>query len=258
MIIDSHCHLNYDPMFMSLSEYIARANNEGVKYMLTISTEDKKYNEIIKIVEKYKCVYGTYGIHPHETKLHQNIKSKDILENINKSKKIIGIGETGLDFYYNHSEKNIQIDSFQEHIEAAQQSDLPIVVHTRKAEKETFEILKAATKKKDTKILIHCFTGTKSFAKKLIDIGAYISASGVITFKNSTELADVFKDLPNEKILVETDSPYLAPVPLRGKPNEPSYIIHTVKFLANLKNIDFSELSDITTKNFFNLFGKLN
>ena len=135
--------------------------------------------------------------------------------------------------------------------------NLPLIVHSRAAELETYEILKKATKNKDFKILIHCFTGTKLFAKKLIDLGAFISASGVITFKKSAELADVFKGLPNDKILVETDSPYLAPVPLRGKPNEPSYIIHTVKFLANLKNMEFSELSNITTKNFFNLFGKL-
>jgi TatD DNase family protein len=257
MIIDSHCHLNFDPIAISLSDYITRANNEGVKYMLTISTEDKKFNEIIKIVEKYECVYGTYGIHPHESKLYQNIKSENIIENINKSKKIIGIGETGLDFFYNHSEKKIQIESFLEHIDASQKSNLPLIVHSRAAELETYEILKKATKNKDFKILIHCFTGTKLFAKKLIDLGAFISASGVITFKKSAELADVFKGLPNDKILVETDSPYLAPVPLRGKPNEPSYIIHTVKFLANLKNMEFSELSNITTKNFFNLFGKL-
>ena len=122
MIIDSHCHLNFDPISISLSDYITRANNEGVKYMLTISTEDKKFNEIIKIVEKYECVYGTYGIHPHESKLYQNIKSENIIENINKSKKIIGIGETGLDFYYNHSEKKIQIESFLEHIDASQKS----------------------------------------------------------------------------------------------------------------------------------------
>ena len=151
MIIDSHCHLNYDPLIVSLNEYINRANDEGVKYMLTISTEDKKFNEIIKIVEKYECVYGTYGIHPHEAKLHQNIKCKNILENISKSKKIIGIGETGLDFFYNHSDKKTQIKSFQEHIEAAQQSNLPLIIHTREAENETFDILNAAVKKKDKK-----------------------------------------------------------------------------------------------------------
>ena len=235
MIIDSHCHLTYEPMSSSLDETIKRANIEGVKYLLTISTEDKSYQKILDILKKYDCVYGTYGIHPHEAKNHLEINSKNIIENIGKSKKIIGIGETGLDFYYNHSNKKDQITSFLEHIEASKQTNLPLIIHTRNAEGETLEILKEAIKKADLKILIHCFTGTRDFAFKLIDLGAYISASGVITFKKSIELAETFKDLPNNRILVETDSPYLAPVPFRGKPNEPSYITNTVKFLSDLK-----------------------
>ena len=231
MIIDSHCHLTYEPMSSSLDETIKRANIEGVKYLLTISTEDKSYQKILDILKKYDCVYGTYGIHPHEAKNHLRINSKNIIEKIGKSKKIIGIGETGLDFYYNHSNKKDQITSFLEHIEASKQTNLPLIIHTRNAEDETLEILKKAKKKADLKILIHCFTGTRDFAFKLIDLGAYISASGVITFKKSMELAKTFKELPNNRILVETDSPYLAPVPFRGKPNEPSYITNTVKFL---------------------------
>ncbi len=257
MIIDSHCHLTYEPMSKSLTETINRANKDGVKYMLTISTEDKSFDKIIKIISEHKSVYGTYGIHPHEAKFHQNIKISHIIKKIDLNKKIIGIGETGLDFYYNHSEKNDQISCFEEHIYAAQKKNLPLIVHTRSAEKETFEILQKHVKKKDFKILIHCFTGTREFAFKLIDLGAYISASGVVTFKNSHDLANTFKDLPNNKILVETDAPYLAPVPLRGKPNEPSYIIHTVKFLSELKKLSFDEFSNITSNNFFNLFGKL-
>ena len=258
MIIDSHCHLNYEPMSLALSETIDRANKDGVKYLLTISTEDNSFEKILKIVSDYECVYGTYGIHPHEAKNFKNIKSKDIIEKINFNKKIIGIGETGLDFYYNHSEKKDQIESFEEHIHAAQTSNLPLIVHTRDAESETLDILKKRKIEKDFKILIHCFTGTKNFAFKLLDLNAFISASGVVTFKKSVNLANTFKEIPNDKILVETDSPYLAPVPLRGKPNEPSYIIHTVKFLSQLKNISFESFSDITTKNFFNLFGKFN
>ncbi len=257
MIIDSHCHLTYEPMSTSLEETINRANQDGVKYMLTISTEDKSFVKILEIVKKHKCVYGTYGIHPHEAKLHQHIKTSDIIKNINSSKKIIGIGETGLDFYYNHSEKRDQINSFEEHIYAAQEKNLPLIVHTRSAENETFEILNKHLKLKNFKILIHCFTGSRDFAFKLVDLGAYISASGVVTFKKSLDLANTFRDLPNEKILVETDAPYLAPVPLRGKSNEPCYIIHTVKFLSNLKNISFDEFSKITTNNFINLFGKI-
>ncbi len=258
MIIDSHCHLNYEPMSNSLSETIQRANKDGVEYILTISTEDKSFSKILEIINKHKCVYGTYGIHPHEAKTHQNIKSNDIIDKTKQSKKIIGIGETGLDFYYNHSEKKDQINCFEQHIYAAQETDLPIVVHTRSAEKETLEILKKHVKKKKIKILIHCFTGTREFAFNLLDLGAYISASGVVTFKKSQDLASTFKDLPNDKILVETDAPYLSPVPLRGKPNEPSHIVHTVRFLSNLKKLPFDVFSNITTNNFYNLFGKLN
>lgn len=258
MIIDSHCHLTYEPMFSSLSETIQRANKDGVEYMLTISTEDKSFSKILEIINEYKCVYGTYGIHPHEAKIHQNIKSTDIIEKTKQSKKIIGIGETGLDFYYNHSERKDQVNCFEQHIYAAQETDLPIVVHTRSAEKETIEILKKHVKKKKIKILIHCFTGTREFAFNLLDLGAYISASGVVTFKKSQDLVSTFKDLPNDKILVETDSPYLSPVPLRGKSNEPGHIVHTVRFLSDLKKLPFDVFSNITTNNFYNLFGKLN
>jgi TatD DNase family protein len=258
MIIDSHCHLNYEPMSLSLKETIKRANKDGVKYLLTISTEDKSFDKILNIISNNECVYGSYGIHPHEAKNHQNINSKDIVKKTCRNKKIIGIGETGLDFYYNHSDKKDQIKCFEEHINAAQITKLPLIVHTRNAEEETFEILKKRRIEKNFKILIHCFTGSKEFAFKLLDLGAYISASGVVTFKKSLSLANTFKEIPNDRILVETDSPYLAPVPLRGKPNEPSYIVHTVEFLSKLKNLPFEDFSNITSRNFFNLFGKIN
>jgi TatD DNase family protein len=257
MIIDSHCHLEYEPISLALDETISRANKDGVKFLLTISTTDDSLKKILKIISDFDCVYGTYGIHPHEAKNHQNIKSAEIINKINLSKKIIGIGETGLDFYYNHSEKKDQMKCFEEHITAAQLSNSPLIVHTRSAEAETLELLKKKKKEKDFKILIHCFTGSREFAFKLLDLDSYISASGVITFKKSKDLASTFKDIPNNRILVETDSPYLAPVPLRGKINEPSYIIHTVKFLSELKKINFKDFSEITTNNFFNLFGKL-
>jgi TatD DNase family protein len=257
MIIDSHCHLTYEPMSSSLSETIKRANNDGVDYLLTISTEDKSFNNILKILDNHKCVYGSYGIHPHESRKHKDIKAENIVQKIKMNKKIIGIGESGLDFYYNHSEKKDQINLFLEHIEASQKTNLPIIVHTRSAENETFKILQKAVKQNNLKILIHCFTGSKDFAFKLLDLGAYISASGVVTFKKSLDLANTFKEIPIDRLLVETDSPYLAPEPLRGKPNEPSYIIHTVKFLSELKKLSFENFSEKTTKNFFKLFGKL-
>tara|TARA_Y200000002_G_scaffold375994_1_gene379168 strand:+ start:73 stop:810 length:738 start_codon:yes stop_codon:yes gene_type:complete len=245
-------------MSLSLKETIDRANKDGVKYLLTISTEDKSFDKILNIVKNNECVYGSYGIHPHEAKNHQLINFEDIIKKTKLNNKIIGIGESGLDFYYNHSDKKDQIKCFEEHIIAAQSTQMPLIVHTRNAEKETLEILKYNLKKKNFKVLIHCFTGSKNFAFKLLDLGAYISASGVVTFKKSEDLANTFKEMPNNRILVETDSPYLAPVPLRGKPNEPSYIVHTVKFLSKLKSLSFEEFSNITTKNFFNLFGELN
>ena len=258
MIIDSHCHLEYEPMSLELDDTISRANKDGVEFILTISTTDQSLKKILKITSDFNCVYGTYGIHPHEAKNHQSIKSEDIIKKTELSKKIIGIGESGLDFYYNHSDKKDQIKCFEEHIIAAQNTQLPLIVHTRNAESETLEILKNKLNEQNFKILIHCFTGSKEFAFKLLDLGAYISASGVVTFKKSEVLANTFKEISNDRILVETDSPYLAPVPLRGKPNEPSYIVHTVKFLSKLKSLSFEDFSNITTKNFFNLFGELN
>jgi TatD DNase family protein len=257
MIIDSHCHLEFEPMGSNLNEVVERALKNNVKFLLSISTTDESYLRILEIIEKYKNVYGTYGIHPHETKNYKDLKTDDIIKKVYLNKKIIGIGETGLDFYYDYSDHITQKKVFIEHIKAAQILNLPLIVHTRSAEDNTYQILKEEKKKKDFKVLIHCFTGTKEFAHKLIDIGCYISASGVVTFKKSKELADTFLSIPNNRLLVETDSPYLSPEPLRGKPNEPSHIIHTVNFLANLKKIDFDKFSEITTLNFFNLFGKL-
>ena len=257
MLIDSHCHLDCEPMGSNLQEVVDRAVKNNVKYLLSISTTDKSYDRILDIIKNHKNIYGTYGIHPHETKNYKILSSDQIIAKTTLSKKIIGIGETGLDFYYDYSDRVIQKKLFIEHIRAAQSLNIPLIVHTRSAEDDTYEILKSEIKNKDLKILIHCFTGTKTFAHKLIDIGCFISASGVVTFKKSKDLADTFVSLPNDRILVETDSPYLSPEPLRGKPNEPSHIIHTVNFLARLKKIDSEVFGGITTSNFFKLFGKL-
>ncbi len=257
MIIDSHCHLEHEPMLSNLSNVVKRALDNNVKYLLSICTTDESYEKILKIIKKFENVYGTYGIHPHETKNFKSLIEKEIIKKINLSDKIIGIGETGLDFYYEHSDPTIQKKIFLEHIRAAQKLDLPLIVHTRSAEKETYDIIKSEKKNKDFKVLIHCFTGSKEFAHKLVDLNCYISASGVVTFKKSKDLAETFLSLPNDRILVETDSPYLSPEPLRGKSNEPSHITHTVNFLANLKKIDPEGFANITTSNFFKLFGKL-
>ena len=255
-MIDSHCHLDHEPLFNDLENILKRSKEVGIEKLLTICTTFESFIKIKQLVKKDDIIFGTYGIHPHEAK-NDKVTKELIIDEINANEKIIGIGETGLDFYYNFSDKKDQIKCFEEHITASQKTQLPLIVHTRNAEADTLEILKKRLIEKDFKILIHCFTGSEEFAFKLIDLGAYISASGVVTFKKSYDLANTFKEIPNERILVETDSPYLAPVPLRGKPNEPSYIIHTVKFLSKLKNISFEDFSKITTKNFFKLFGEL-
>jgi len=257
MIIDSHCHLDYEPMFSNLNEVIKKAKESNVRFMLTISVTDKKYETILDITNKFPNVYCTYGIHPHEAKNHSAIFKNTILKKLNMSKKIIGIGETGLDFYYNHSDKKDQVRLFEEHIQASIESNLPLVVHSREAEDQTYEILANYSKKDNLKILMHCFTGTKQFAQKLLNLNAYFSASGIITFKKNNDLKETFKSIPLNKILVETDAPYLAPEPLRGKSNEPSNVVHTARYLASLKNIEFETICANTSNNFFNLFGKL-
>jgi TatD DNase family protein len=251
-MIDSHCHLDHEQLFSQLDDVIERSKDIGVKKLLTISTTFDSFDKILDLIHIDPIIFGTFGIHPHET--NTNIASRNmIIENIKKSKKLIGIGETGLDFYYNHSDKNKQIDSFKCHIEASIELNIPLIVHSRDAEIDTYNILNSY-KKFDPKILMHCFTGSKDFAKKMIDINAYFSASGIITFKNSIELQETFKSIPNNRILIETDSPYLAPIPMRGKKNEPSFIKYTLEKLASLKNKNLNEMNKITSENFNILF----
>ena len=254
MIADSHCHLDYSNLYSQLDEVIKRAGHNNVKYLLTICTTPDSFEKIKLIIQKYKNVYGTVGIHPHESEKYANVNSKYLLDLKKKHKKVIGVGESGLDFYYNHSDKKIQKKSFVEHIYAASELNIPIIVHSRNAEIDTYEILKSEMKNSNLKVLIHCFTGSKSFAKKLIDINCYISVSGIITFKKTEELTDAVSCIPMEKLLVETDSPYLAPQPYRGKSNEPSYIIHTVEKLSQIKNVSKESVMSYTTKNFKKLF----
>ena len=254
MIIDSHCHLDYSNLYDKLDDVVKRAEHNQVKYLLTICTTLESFKKIKLIVDKYKNIYGTFGIHPHETKKYTNIDSKFILNLKNQFKKIIGIGETGLDFYYNHSDKKIQKKSFVEHIRSAVDLNIPVIVHSRNAEMDTYEILKSERKNSNLKILVHCFTGSKDFAKKLIDINCYISVSGIITFKNTAEFTDTVSFIPLENLLVETDSPYLAPVPYRGKSNEPAYIVHTVEKLSQIKDVSRESVMTNTTNNFKKLF----
>ncbi|SVB87093.1 uncharacterized protein METZ01_LOCUS239947, partial [marine metagenome] len=228
--------MDHDPLFNNINEVLNRSKSVGLKKLLTICTSNESFENIKKILDLDEIIYGTYGIHPHETE-NNKVTKNVIIENIKKHPKLIGIGETGLDFYYNHSQKDEQIDSFKEHIEASIEIDLPIIVHSRNAERETFEILNEYKNQKP-KILMHCFTGSYEFFKEMEKLNSYFSASGIITFSNSLDLQKTFAKIPNNKLLVETDSPFLAPIPMRGKKNEPSFIKYTIKKLADLKKID--------------------
>ena len=251
-MIDSHCHLDHEPLLSDLSNVLQRSRDVGIKKLLTISTSFESFSRVKELVNRDEMIYGTIGIHPHESSTNI-ITAKEIIDNLSDNKKIIGIGETGLDFYYNNSEKHKQIASFKEHIEASVKTKIPLIVHSRNAENETFEILNEY-KNEQIKILMHCFTGSKKFSEKLLSLNSYFSASGIITFKNSIDLQETFKSIPAENILIETDSPFLAPVPNRGKKNEPSFIDFTAAKLAEIKSISKKELIELTTKNFNKLF----
>ena len=251
-MIDSHCHLDHVPLIDNLKDIVERSKEAGLEKLLTISTTLDSFETILKIIDQDPIIYGTFGIHPHEADKEKVLKN-DIINKIKLNKKIIGVGESGLDFFYNHSNKKNQIESFKNHIEASIELKVPIIVHSRNAEIDTFEILNSY-KSQNPKILMHCFTGSHDLFKKLIDLNAFFSASGIITFKNSKDLQKTFSSIPIENLLVETDSPYLAPVPMRGKNNEPSFIRYTVEKLSNLKSLTPSEISKITTDNFNKLF----
>ena len=251
-MIDSHCHLDHEPLFNNLDDILKRSKEVGIQKLLTICTTFKSYEKIKELVKRDDIIYGTYGIHPHEAK-NDKVSSQLIINNIKQNEKIIGIGETGLDFYYNHSDKIDQIKSFEEHIKAAIELGIPLIIHSRNADDDMLSILNNF-KDFNLKILMHCFTGSKLFATKLLDLNAYFSASGIITFKNSIDLQETFKFLPLEKLLIETDSPYLAPVPNRGKKNEPSFVKYTAEKLANIRQISTSDLIKNTTFNFNKLF----
>jgi TatD DNase family protein len=251
-MIDSHCHLDHEPLLENLNDVLKRSKDIGITKLLTICTTLDSFEKIKIIIKKDKMIYGTYGIHTHESENDQ-VKKETIVKEVTENNRIIGIGETGLDFYYNHANKSRQLDSFKSHIEASITLNKPLIIHSREAEKETFDILNFY-KGSDLKILMHCFTGSLEFSKKLLTLGAFFSASGIITFKNSTELQDTFRSIPLEKLLIETDSPFLAPIPMRGKKNEPSFIKYTLEKLSSLKGTTEEELSNITTNNFNRLF----
>jgi len=253
-IVDSHCHLNFPQFKGKLDKIVKRAIDKGIYRMLTISTKLNEINELQSISKLYSEVYNSVGVHPHECKNYKDLSLNDLIKHT-KNSKCIGVGESGLDFYYENSPKELQVKLFKIHIEAARETNLPLIVHTRSADIETIQVLKDEMKKGSFSGLIHCFSTSKKLAEEAINLGFYISLSGIITFNKSNELRSIVKDLPLDKLLVETDAPYLAPEPYRGKSNEPSYVIHTAKMLADLKQVEFQTIAEKTTENFNNLFG---
>ena len=251
MIIDSHCHLDYEPLINDINKVLLNAKNNNISHLLTIGTGLDSSKKVFDIVEKYENIYGSIGIHPNSTTNH--LADLDELLSIKKkSKKIIAFGETGLDYFYKRSEKKDQLYSFEKHIELANSEKVPVIIHTRDADEDTLSIIKKYHLK--SKFLIHCFTGGLEFAKKLLELGCLISFSGIITFKKSSDLRNVVKYVPIEKMLIETDSPYLSPDPFRGKSNEPANVKIVAETVATIKQITFEEVASSTTKNFKNFF----
>lgn len=256
ILIDSHCHLDFDDFKNDFDQVLINAKDNNIQILQTICTKISKFDKILNLVNKYENIYGSVGIHPHEVAAEKKITADELCELANHPK-IIGIGETGLDYYYEHSDRELQKQSFIEHIKAARNLDIPIIIHTRDAEEDTMSILESEMKKGKFRALIHCFTASENMAEFCIANDILISVSGIVTFKNAVNLQNIVKNFPLSKILIETDSPYLAPVPNRGKRNEPAFVIHTAEYLANLKNISLEEVALTTTENFYNLFSKV-
>jgi TatD DNase family protein len=255
MLIDSHCHLNYKGLVEDQAAVLDRARARGVTGMLSISTREREWAEVIAIAEREPDVWASVGIHPHEADEHVHVDTAKLVEAA-RHPKVIGIGETGLDYYYDHSDREQQKKSFRAHIAAARETGLPLIVHTRDAEEDTAAIVAEEMGKGAYPALIHCFTASAGFAQAMLDLGLYISVAGIVTFKNARELQETVATLPGDRMLIETDAPFLAPVPHRGKTGEPAFVADTAAFIANLRGEDVQDLMDRTAHNFFRLFGK--
>lgn len=256
MFTDSHCHINSADFDTDREEAVLRAREMKIDYMLDVSDDIAKTPQIIKFCESHKHIYTTSGVHPELAINYPDLTAEKIM-GLTESPYVVGIGECGLDYFYNGDSVSEQKKVFAAHIEAAQQSDLPLIVHSRDADDDMIEMLQKAYKQKPFKGELHCFSSSEKLCKVGLEIGFYISASGIITFKNAENLRQIFAQVPLEKLLIETDSPFLAPVPHRGKRNEPAYVVNTAQVLADLKGLDVSELADITTNNFLRLFDKV-
>ena len=254
-LIDSHCHLNYEGLVERQDEVLDAARARGVAGFLNISTRQREWGDILATAERNPDVWASVGVHPHEADAHPDLGAAALVE-ASGHRKVIAIGECGLDYYYDKSDRAAQRERFQAHIDAARSTGFPLIVHTRDAEGDTAEILGAATKHGDVKGVLHCFTGSAELARKALDFGFFISLSGIVTFKNARSLQDTAKEIPLDRLLVETDAPFLAPVPNRGKTCEPAFVADTAAFVAELRDEPLEKLSEATTANFFRLFNR--
>jgi TatD DNase family protein len=255
MFIDSHCHLNYKGLVEQQAEILARARHSGVSAMLNISTREREWDEVIGLAEQEKDVWASVGIHPHEADQHVGM---DCAKLVAKSAhpRVVAIGETGLDYYYDKSDRAQQCTGFREHIKASRETGLPIIIHTRDAEADTAAILTEEMREGPFTGVIHCFTASAEFARIALDLGLYISLSGIVTFKNAKDLQDIAKWLPADRLLVETDAPFLAPIPHRGRTGEPAFVADTARFVAQLRDVALESLAQQTSDNFYDLFTK--
>lgn len=256
LLVDSHCHLNFDSLQENIDGVLERAQQADVGLMVTISTRVRDFDIIRKIAEAHDNVYCTIGTHPHNADDETDITAAQLIE-FAQHPKVVGIGEAGLDYHYDNGSPEAQALGFRTHIEAARETGLPLVIHARSADEDTAAILRDESEKGAFPFVLHCFTAGRALALTGIELGGYVSFSGVITFKTAEELRGIAKDMPSDRILVETDSPYLAPVPMRGKPNEPSYVRHTAQQLADVRGVSLEQLSLDTSANFFRLFSKV-
>ena len=254
-LVDSHCHLNYEGLVERQDEVLENARKRGVEGFLNISTRQREWDAIIGVAERHDDVWASIGVHPHEADAHPDLGASALVEGANHPR-VITIGECGLDYYYDKSDRAAQRDRFEAHIEAARQTGLPLVVHTREAEADTADILGRAVKQGGVTGVLHCFTGSAELAKTGLDLGFYISLSGIVTFKNAQELQHTARKIPLDSLLVETDSPFLAPVPHRGQKCEPAFVADTAAFVAELRGEEPERLGEATTANFFKLFKK--
>ncbi|HEV2080645.1 MAG TPA: TatD family hydrolase [Allosphingosinicella sp.] len=255
MFVDSHCHLNYKGLVEDQAAVLERARAAGVTTMLNISTRAAEWDEVIGLAERESDVWASVGVHPHDADAHSEVGTETLTERA-KHPRVVGIGESGLDFYYDRSDRDRQRASFRAHLAAARDTGLPIIVHTRDAEEDTYRILSEEMGKGAFTGVIHCFTASSAFAAQAMDLGLYISMSGIVTFKNAKDLQETARSIPADRLLIETDSPFLAPVPHRGKPCEPAFVADTAAFLAELRGESVEELAAYTSANFRNLFSK--